>query len=554
MADCRKAGKDIVKRFAFGTLLLSFLAVHTTAGGAESPAVPLFQTSDRCIACHNGLVTPSGQDVSIGLDWRSTIMANSARDPYWQASVRRESIDHPESQAKIEDECASCHMPMARYHAKSRGELGQVFAHLAAEPASAARHEALDGVSCSLCHQISPENLGAPATLSGQFQIATPIDETHRAEFGPFDIDTGLQRVMRSSSGGFLPTRADHIRDSALCASCHTLHTSALGADGRTIGTLPEQTPYQEWLHSSYANERSCQSCHMPKVTESVPVSRVLGEPREGMARHVFVGANFFIQQMLNRYRDDLSVAAQPAELIVAAERTKAYLQSNAASLSISAPQRSPRGPLQFSVHVTNLGGHRLPTAYPSRRVWLHVLVTDANKARVFESGALNPDGSILGNDNDEDAARFEPHYREIQRADQVQIYESVLGDSSGRVTTALLSAVSYIKDNRLLPRGFDKSTATPDIAVHGDAFADPSFTDLGDEVLYSINAGTTGGPFEVSVELMYQPIGYRWAHNLERYDAPEPRRFVSYFQSMQSNSATVLARSTVTTPRERTP
>jgi hypothetical protein len=49
-----------------------------------------FQTSDRCIACHNGLSTPSGQDVSIGFAWRASIMANSSREPYWQASVRRE--------------------------------------------------------------------------------------------------------------------------------------------------------------------------------------------------------------------------------------------------------------------------------------------------------------------------------------------------------------------------------------------------------------------------------------------------------------------------------
>lgn len=541
----------MVSRFVFAPLLFALLAVaHARAGAAESPAMPLFQTSDRCLACHNGLVTPSGQDVSIGLDWRSTLMANSARDPYWQASVRRESLDHPESQAKIEDECASCHMPMARYHAKSRGELGQVFAHLDAGPASPADREAIDGVSCSLCHQISPENLGAPATFSGQFQIAAPLDSTHRPEFGPFDIDAGLQRIMRSSSGGFLPTRADHIRDSALCASCHTLHTTALGAGGRAIGTLPEQTPYQEWLHSSYVNERSCQSCHMPTVTEPVPVSRVLGEPREGMARHVFVGANFFIQQMLNRYRDDLSVVALPAELTGAAERTRAYLQSNAARLSISVSERSPDTALQFSVQVTNLGGHRLPTAYPSRRVWLHVVVTDANHARVFESGALNPDGSIQGNDNDEDALRFEPHYREIQREDQVQIYESVLGDAEGHVTTALLSAVDYLKDNRLLPRGFDKTTATPDIAVHGDAFQDPSFTDRGDEVIYRIDPGAAGGPFEIRVELLYQPIGYRWAHNLKHYDAEEPARFVSYFQSMQSDSATVLTRSSAATPK----
>jgi hypothetical protein len=428
-----------------------------------------------------------------------------------------------------------------------------VFAHLGAQAGSPARREALDGVSCSLCHQLSAENLGAPQTFNGQFQIATPLDASHRPEFGPFEIDPGLQRIMRSSTGGFQPTRADHIRDSALCASCHTLHTAALGAGGQEIGSLPEQTPYQEWLHSSYVNERSCQSCHMPTVAEPVAVSRVLAQPRDGMARHVFVAANFFVQRMLNRYRDDLSVAAQPAELMAAADRTVAYLQSNAARVAISTPSRAGDGTWQFSVHVENLGGHRLPTAYPSRRVWLHVYVTDANGAKVFESGALNADGSIQGNDNDQDASRFEPHYREIGQADQVQIYESVLGDSSGRVTTGLLSAVGYLKDNRLLPRGFDKHTATPDIAVHGDALEDPSFTDRGDDVLYRLSSAATHVPLSITVELLYQPVGYRWAHNLEPYDANEPRRFVRYFQSMQGESATMLARAHATTrPEEK--
>src|SRR6202140_3616296 len=91
---------------------------------------PAFRTSDRCLACHNGLTTPSGKDVSIGFDWRSSIMANSARDPYWQASVRREDLDHPEARAVIEDGCADCHMPIARYEAKLQGRLGEVFAHL----------------------------------------------------------------------------------------------------------------------------------------------------------------------------------------------------------------------------------------------------------------------------------------------------------------------------------------------------------------------------------------------------------------------------------------
>jgi len=88
----------------------------------------------------------------------------------------------------------------------------------------------------------------------------------------------------------------------------------------------------------------------------------------------------------------------------------------------------------------------------------------------VFESGALQPDGSIAGNDNDVDATRFEPHYSVIDRPDEVQIYESIMGDAQGRVTTGLLSAINYRKDNRLLPDGFDKQTAAAEVAVRGEA------------------------------------------------------------------------------------
>jgi len=508
--------------------------------------MPPFQTSDRCFACHNGLTTPSGEDVSIGLEWRASMMANSARDPYWQASVRRESLDHPASQVQIEDECATCHMPMARAHARSQGRPGQVFVHLGGPTAEPAHREALDGVSCSLCHQISAEKLGEPATFNGGFIIASTPREAPRPEFGPFDIDSGLQRVMRSSSGGFAPTRSDHIRESALCASCHTLDTNALGADGRILGTLQEQQPYQEWLHSSYVNQRSCQSCHMPAVGQPVAISRVLGEPRDGVARHRFVAANFFIQRMLNRYRDELSVAAQPAELAAAAEHTINFLGTQAARLSIEQPTlRGSR--LELRVRAESLAGHRVPTAYPSRRAWLHVTLVDANRRVVFESGALRENGAIQGNDNDLDPARFEPHYRQIRSADEVQIYESILQDSAGHVTTGLLSAVGYLKDNRLLPRGFDKTTALPRIAVQGDARSDPSFTDRGDLVEYLVDIAAARLPLEARVELLYQPIGYRWAHNLAPFDAPEPRRFLAWYESMQSATAVALADAQIT-------
>jgi hypothetical protein len=134
----------------------SFLIVSKTVTtvAASHPPIPEFHTSDRCIACHNGLMTASGEDVSIGYDWRASMMANSSRDPYWQASVRRESLDHPESTAAIEDECSICHMPIPRYSAKLRGEHARVFSHLPFAADKKEGRQAADGVSCAVCHQI----------------------------------------------------------------------------------------------------------------------------------------------------------------------------------------------------------------------------------------------------------------------------------------------------------------------------------------------------------------------------------------------------------------
>ncbi len=286
----------------------------------------------------------------------------------------------------------------------------------------------------------------------------------------------------------------------------------------------------------------------MPEVTEPAPIAKVLGVSREGLHQHVFVGANFFLQRMLNRYRDDLSVKALPQELAAAADGTVAFLQSKSARIAIDRIETGS-GLLPGEVFVQNLGGHKLPTAYPSRRAWLHLIVQDGDHRIVFESGALNADGSIQGNDNDADPARFEPHYAEIDSRDQVEIYESIMKDPAGHVTTGLLTAIGYLKDNRLLPCGFDKHTADKDIAVYGRAVDDPNFIGGEDRVRYSVALGEAHGPFSIEAELWYQPIGYRWANNLKSYNsASEPRRFNGYYDSMGPGNAVILARTTAVT------
>jgi hypothetical protein len=506
-------------------------------------ALSLFTHSENCVGCHNNLTTPNGEDVSIGSTWRSTMMANAARDPYWQAGVRRETIDHPSHAAEIQDECAACHMPMAQKIARAAGGLGQVFAHLPIGQAKRSDLQVLasDGVSCSVCHQISSERLGTRESFNANFVLTpTPADGA-RVIFGPYRIDAGRKTIMRSASG-FVQAEAPHIKQSELCASCHTLITTAYAPSGEAIGSLPEQMNYQEWQHSDFNREqRSCQSCHMPVAAGPIRTASVLGDARDRLSQHVFVGGNAHMVRLLNRFRTELGVPALPSELEATARATVRQLEQDTASLAVSSP-RLAGTTLSFDVDVRNLTGHKLPTGYPSRRTWLHATVRDRQGRVVFESGAVGESGAIQGNDSDADPLTFEPHYDRITRSDQVQIYEPILGDRNGAPTTGLLTATQYLKDNRLLPRGFDKTTADPQIGVYGDARGDDDFRGGGDRVHYAIEVGASG-PYTVEIELRYQSIAYRWAHNLARYDAPEPKRFVGYYNATSSGSSVVIAK-----------
>ncbi len=278
----------------------------------------------------------------------------------------------------------------------------------------------------------------------------------------------------------------------------------------------------------------------MPVVEGTVPVSSVLGLPREEVSRHVFRGGNLLMPRIFNAHRQELAVQALPQELQATTEQTIENLTGSTATLEISRAEIS-NGALTTELSITNLAGHKLPSAYPSRRVWIHFTVRDRNGTTLFESGRFNPDGSIEGNDNDTDAARFEPHYEEISRPDQVQIYEPILADPSGAMTTVLLSAISYPKDNRLLPKGFDKATAEDFVAVNGAASKDLDFVGGGDRIRYQVTTDGADGPLSIEAELWYQPIGYRWAHSLADRQAEEIDRFIGYYEEMADSSAIIL-------------
>jgi hypothetical protein len=502
-----------------------------------------FSGSGTCAMCHSEMVDEAGTDVSIDTFWRSTMMANAARDPYWQASVREEIQSHPAYQAVIEDTCATCHMPMARFTAAAAGKQGQIFESGFLDPAHELHPLALDGVSCTLCHQIEQSNLGEESSFNGGFSIDPDLPTGERVNYGPFPVKRGLAQLMQQVSG-FIPVESLHVKEAELCATCHTLYTPTIDANGEIVGQFPEQTPYLEWLNSDYQDTLSCQGCHMPEAEGGVVLSTMgRAEPRSPFSRHEFVGGNAYMLTILPTFGEELGVTASTDQFNGSIERVKAQLQNRTATVELTDVSRS-EGQLTATVLVTSQTGHKFPTGFPSRRSWLHLTLQDANGAVIFESGGFDQVGLINGNDNDADPAAYEPHYSAITDPGQVQIYEAIIQDSAGNVTTTLLKGAGYLKDNRLLPAGFNKATAPADVAVAGQAGEDQDFLGGEDQVQYVIELGGYEGPFTLTAELLYQSIGYRWVENLAHHEGPEIERFLRYNQTVP-NVPLVVSRTT---------
>ncbi len=467
--------------------------------GAAAPELSgwntsLFSGAGNCAFCHDqfgaALRDAKGESVSITEDWRGTMMAHAFKDPLWRAVMEAEVSARPGLKSFIEDKCQTCHAPMphAQQSHDGQGPLGYAAAKLAPL--------AEEGVGCTLCHQIQPDHLGGEASFSGHYTIRPT-----RRIFGPYrDVLTmPMQRHVN-----YTPEFGSHVQESGLCATCHTLYTPILGPTNEVMGRFPEQTPFLEWRASEYArNGKHCQDCHMQRLDEPIKVSARPPwlDARQPFWRHQFVGGNAFMLRLMAA-RERVIEPNAPADILAdTLNRAREQLRHAA---RIEAVGRREGNELRLDVTVANLAGHKFPTGHPYRRAWLHVLVTDARGKPVFESGAPGRDGTLSGV-----GEGYAPHVDRITRPEQVQIYESVMGDADGRRTYGLLRARTYLKDNRIPPRGF-ASDAGEDIAVKGSAAKDANFNADGtgtDRVRYEVDLGRSPGALRVLVALLYQAV-----------------------------------------------
>jgi len=355
-----------------------------------------------------------------------------------------------------------------------------------------------------------------------------------------------------------------------------------------------EQTTYPEWAFSAYrsgmlgdtplpsgpgATPRTCQDCHMPSrhadgttikskiaaieefsnypQTDYRLDARDIDLPvREGFAQHVLVGLNIFLIEMAQQFPETFGIRSEDPGLggtnLAPLQVTENAILDQAAhatsKVSVEPTWNARTDTLEAIVSVENLAGHKFPSGVGFRRAFIEFSALDANGDTLWISGATNAMGALIdvaGNPlpgelwwQHDCSARlpnaWQPHHERITRPEQVQIYQELITDAKGQLTTSFLSINGHLKENRLQPHGFlgeaervaiaaalGDSTPPPHLGVfamdenlgravgpEGEAEHDPDYHNGSgiDRIAYSIS-GLRGKPASAQAKLYYQAI-----------------------------------------------
>lgn len=485
-----------------GTIPSALLAQTVLPGTqpGELENWPLLPPSD-CKTCHGGYV--AGLDYEPFDTWAGSMMANSARDPLFWAAVDIANQDLP----GVGEFCIRCHSPRAWLSGRSSTADGSALQGYPDEIDSD-----YEGIDCHFCHRMYEGEGGTPFTQNGQYWVDDGTAQQEPPRRGPFQQAFAPHPWQYSQYHG----------ESEFCGVCHDLrnpYRDLLDENGVSTGVLfPEQLTYTEWTRSAFATEgTSCQDCHMPPVEQSPAFAcnsfnpprpdASIGDPTP-VFRHDLVGANTFMLSVLaGEYGFDLERETAYAYSL---SRAREMLQEKSATLSLTPPAVTVQGDTAtVDLRVTNLTGHKLPTGYPEgRRMWLHVVATDALGVPFFESGAYDTATATLSEDP------------------QLRVYETKHGVHGGGPGFHLVLNDRIYSDTRIPPRGFRPD---PDTAPLGRAYALQPDSTLAhwDDVRYRIPIpALVQSPIRVAATLRYQTASRDYIEFLrdENVSGPDPK------------------------------
>jgi len=403
-----------------------------------------------CATCH-GNYDP---DAEPWYNWRGSMMAQAARDPFFFACMAVAEQDAP----SVGDVCIRCHTPGGWQEGRSVDTSGGL---LTAKD----RH----GVQCDFCHREVDHNYVPGVSPAADEAVLAAIDPLPlRYANGQFINDPAPLR-----RGPYADAQAPHAfvesplhRSGNMCGVCHDVSNpvfveigpqdyaptpfDAAHPDFNPRSMFPIERTYSEWERSEYAATgvyapqfagvkpdgmvSTCQDCHMHDV---IGRGEVAGPRRDDLGLHDLMGGNHFVPDIIATFFPD---EVSTVQLQAAKGRAIGMLQK-AATL-----EATPE-PFGLTVRVINETGHKLPSGYPEgRRIWLNVQAFDAGGTKVFESGAYDLATATLS--HDAQAKIYEVH------PGLSPALAGALGLPAGESFHFVLNDTIYA-DNRIPPRGF---------------------------------------------------------------------------------------------------
>lgn len=396
---------------SFTAALLIVLPQLDLGGTQPGELTQDIRAPDACSGCHGSYADYAAYDT-----WSGTMMANAARDPLYLAALTIANQDIPQSG----ELCIKCHTPRGWLMGRAYPETNQEMLE---------QHDD-EGVQCDFCHRVVPSPQGELGIGNGDFFVAD--DYIYRG-------------TLSDARAPHMWAYSDYFTKSEFCGLCHDV-SNPLQNDFATERT------YSEWKQSAFAEEnKTCQSCHMPKV-EGAYNSNNNNQPMRSVGRHDLVGGNVWMPLVLAGEFPELG---RQEAFQYTSDRAREMLQQAAdVTITVDSERENGLGLAQLSVgraesitvRVENLTGHKLPTGYPEgRRCWLEVKLVDASGRVLYHTGAYDHEEGDRIKDDDLHT------YEVLLAADGEEGFHFVLTDE-------------VLQDNRIPPRGFQPSPETEPI------------------------------------------------------------------------------------------
>jgi hypothetical protein len=483
--------------------------------------------ANRCGNCHGGY----DEAVEPEFLWQGSMMAQAMRDPIYLACLTVANQDAPD----VGDLCIRCHSPGGWLEGRSTPTDGSAL--------TAADRES---VHCEVCHRMVPVQLPGENPYPGDADYeadAWELDQVYVGSIGmlPAHAADGMFMVDDNDTkrGPYVDADARHqfavspyARDSAMCGTCHDVSNPVYERqpDGSYLPNdfgepAPTASPYDhfpierafsEWLMSAYNSEEgvydprysenkdfvaSCQDCHMRDVT-GVGANKNGLIIRSDLGQHDFTGGN----TVAGRWAAALFPDEVPLAAIDSAVVRARRMLGLAATLDLDVEND------QLRVRVTNESGHKLPSGYPEgRRMWLQIIMRDANDELLFSSGDYDLETAWLNHDEWLKIYEIKPGVSHT--------LSPVLNLPVGPSFHFVLNDTVWF-DNRIPPRGFSNANFEAiQSAPRGESvlYADGQYWD---DTHYPMPAGVT----QVEARLLYQTISREYVEFLRDANVTDDR------------------------------